>query len=158
MDHQSVANKYNKLPLPTKIVNIKTIGFMKIMYKYIHESNPVTYKVGSDGYDLDDIVGAVIITDIDGKKYKVDYTSWCAIGDIYNIIMLRKVFSKRNLLPLKIDFSKDISVWMADLMNKIEFSDKLAKIAKKMLIKDIETFQMYTQYYKSSDLYEYLNM
>jgi hypothetical protein len=156
IDTQQHANQYNKLPLPTKIVNIKTIGFMKIMYKYIHESNPVAYKVGSEGYDLDDIVGAPIITDIDGKKYKVDFMTWCAIGDIYNIIMLRKLFSKQNLLPIKIDFSKDVSKWMADLMNKVGFADKLVTMAKKMLIKDINTFEMFTQYYKLSDIREYL--
>jgi hypothetical protein len=150
------ADKYNKLLLPTTVVNIKKIGFMKILYKYIHESNPIVYKVGSDGYDLDDIVGAPIISDTDGTEYKVGLITWCAIGDIYNIIMMRKIFSKQNLLPLKIDFSKDISKWMADLMNKVGFSDKLVEIAKKILIKDIETFQMFTQYYKSSDLREYL--
>lgn len=132
---------------------------MKLQYKYIHESNPELYPIGDeyggDGYDLDDIVGAVILTDTSGKKYKVDYLTWYAIGDFYKIYMIRKMHSKKDLLPIKIDFNKDKSKWMADFAKKIEFSEKILILANKILIGDIESFKMFTQHYKISDLIEF---
>ena len=156
---QDHADNYNKLPLASGVLNIKTFGFMKLQYKYIHESNPELYPIGDeyggDGYDLDDIVGAVILTDTSGEKYKVDYLTWYAIGDFYKIYMIRKMHSKKDLLPIKIDFNKDKSKWMADFANKIEFSEKILILANKILIRDIESFKMFTQHYKINDLIEF---
>ena len=166
---QHYANEYNKLPLLTGIVNIKEIGFLKILYKYINNSNPIAYKIGRlkkyitvsdgyipnrNGYELDDIVGAAIITDVSGKKYKIDKIAWNIINDIYKIYMIKKIFCDIDLLPVKIDFSQNICKSMADLSNYVGYSQKILTYTQN-LIKDVPTFMMFTHCYKQSDLHNY---
>lgn len=142
-DGADMVQKYVELPdLPVNCeITIDNIGAYNyniitrdsnplIKYSMLTSIDPVKYPVGKNkvlDYMPDDYVSPVVITTIEGVKYKVDDLFWFPLCDVYDRILANQKRTGKRFFPVTIFIDKltknKTNKWISTLKNLTQSED-----------------------------------
>lgn len=106
-----------------------------IKYSMFTSIDPVKYPVGKSktmDYMPDDYVSPVVITTIEGVKYKVDDLFWFPLCDLYERILVKQEKSGNRFFPVTLFIDKlsknKTNKWINTLISRTQCDDCLLRL------------------------------